>query len=261
MENVERLFNQEIRDKKSIGRNAKYMNRTGKGGVRMPSDYLSRKEKRNLNGPVTSYDMGKPMTYQNFKNMPEDLQRAYLQGIQERFHPTQRTIGELWGISHDSVGIWLRKLGVAPSGGRGKRADFDKDAWEAWIADDIIPEKPVIKDDAPVEETLTPPLEYECVTRNLTKREEILRTAEKCVMGDREQAYGSPEQNFKVIADLWNVYVGSPRFQPKDVAAMLALLKIARIASGHAKEDNWIDLAGYAACGGELEEHGGSSAD
>lgn len=34
---------------------------------------------------------------------------------------------------------------------------------------------------------------------------------------------------------------------------MLALLKIARIASGNAKKDNWVDLAGYAACGGELE--------
>nr|DAU67432.1 MAG TPA: hypothetical protein [Caudoviricetes sp.] len=32
-----------------------------------------------------------------------------------------------------------------------------------------------------------------------------------------------------------------------------ALLKIARIASGHAKSDNWVDLAGYAACGGEIE--------
>lgn len=40
---------------------------------------------------------------------------------------------------------------------------------------------------------------------------------------------------------------------PEDVAAMLALLKIARIASGHAKADNWVDLAGYAACGGEIE--------
>lgn len=39
----------------------------------------------------------------------------------------------------------------------------------------------------------------------------------------------------------------------KDVAAMLGLLKIARIATGHGKADNWIDLAGYAACGGELE--------
>jgi hypothetical protein len=34
---------------------------------------------------------------------------------------------------------------------------------------------------------------------------------------------------------------------------MLALMKISRISSGHAKADNWIDLAGYAACGGEIE--------
>ena len=38
-----------------------------------------------------------------------------------------------------------------------------------------------------------------------------------------------------------------------DVAAMMALLKIARIATGTAKADNWVDLAGYAACGGELQ--------
>ena len=89
-------------------------------------------------------------------------------------------------------------------------------------------------------------------------RSEILETANKCVCGDREQDYGSPEKNFEVIANLWADYLQAcgveiDFLEPKDVAAMLALLKIARIASGHAKEDNWIDLAGYAACGGELE--------
>lgn len=34
---------------------------------------------------------------------------------------------------------------------------------------------------------------------------------------------------------------------------MMCLFKIARIATGHGKADNWVDLAGYAACGGELE--------
>ena len=90
------------------------------------------------------------------------------------------------------------------------------------------------------------------------KREEILDAAKRCVCGDREQDYGSPERNFEVIADLWADYlqacgVGIDFLEPKDVAAMRALLKIARIATGHAKEDNWIDLAGYAACGGEIE--------
>lgn len=88
-------------------------------------------------------------------------------------------------------------------------------------------------------------------------RKEILEAAAKCVCGDREQDYGSPENNFQTIANLWIDYLNAKDdllgIEPKDVAAMLALLKIARIASGHAKEDNWVDLAGYAACGGEIE--------
>ena len=93
------------------------------------------------------------------------------------------------------------------------------------------------------------------------KRQEILQTAERCVCGDREQDYGSPENNFQIVADLWNASCGFDasrgRFTAKDVAALLALLKIARIATGHAKEDNWVDLAGYAACGGEIETGSG----
>lgn len=85
------------------------------------------------------------------------------------------------------------------------------------------------------------------------KRKEILEAAAKCVCGDREQEYGSPENNFSIIARFWSYYL-NVTIEPKDVAAMMALLKIARIASGNAKEDNWVDLAGYAACGGELDE-------
>lgn len=86
------------------------------------------------------------------------------------------------------------------------------------------------------------------------KRIDILKAAEDCVCKDRETDYGSPEDNFQRIASMWNAYLGDREIDNKDVAAMMALLKIARIASGHAKADNWIDLAGYAACGGELEE-------
>ena len=39
-------------------------------------------------------------------------------------------------------------------------------------------------------------------------------------------------------------------FTAKDVAMMLALLKVARIHNGD-KMDSFIDLAGYAACAGE----------
>ena len=90
-------------------------------------------------------------------------------------------------------------------------------------------------------------------------RNDILTKAGACVSGDRESDYGSPEQNFQRIASFWSTYLGfecKAAITAKDVAAMLSLVKIARIASGHAKDDNWVDLAGYAACGGEIESNG-----
>lgn len=83
-------------------------------------------------------------------------------------------------------------------------------------------------------------------------RESILCDAYNCVCGQREEDYGTPESNFGRIADMWSAYKGVD-ISPVDVAAMMALVKIARIASGHAKSDNWVDLAGYAACGGEIQ--------
>ena len=92
-------------------------------------------------------------------------------------------------------------------------------------------------------------------------RSEILHAAEDCVCGQREADYGTPEDNFRVIGALWEVYLrarcigrqADVCIEPEDVAAMMGLLKIARIATGHGKNDNWVDLAGYAACGGAVQ--------
>lgn len=100
----------------------------------------------------------------------------------------------------------------------------------------------------------------EDVKRKLT-RADILHAAEKCVCGQREQDYGTPEDNFETIAELWETYLrrtcvdeaGGVYIDANDVAMMMALLKIARIAAGGGKADSWIDLAGYAACGAECE--------
>lgn len=96
-------------------------------------------------------------------------------------------------------------------------------------------------------------------TRNT--REGILNAAKQCVCTDRENQYGQPESNFGLIAGFWNNYLRAVMKKPDmkdvlgpdDVAAMMMLLKIARIATGEPKEDNWIDAAGYAACGGEIQ--------
>lgn len=87
---------------------------------------------------------------------------------------------------------------------------------------------------------------------------DLLNKALNIVTGARRKSYGNPEDNFKVIADLWSVYlrrVGldftdpEQGLTPANVAALMALMKLARLAETPDHEDSWQDLAGYAACG------------
>lgn len=92
-------------------------------------------------------------------------------------------------------------------------------------------------------------------------RAEILDAAKKCVCGQREQDYGTPESNFQLIANLWNAYLGydgdmdGDSISAVDVAMMMSLMKIARIKNGGGTGDSFVDLAGYAACGGEINNN------
>ena len=55
---------------------------------------------------------------------------------------------------------------------------------------------------------------------------------------------------------LWSAYLCARGMEhplsAADVGAMMALFKLGRIATGGNKADNFIDLAGYAACAGEI---------
>jgi hypothetical protein len=94
------------------------------------------------------------------------------------------------------------------------------------------------------------------------RREEILKAAAERACEKHEQDYGSPAYNFANIARLWEQYLSAVHhvvvtITVKDVAMMMALLKIARIAVSNTPA-SFVDLAGYAACAGEICTEGGS---
>lgn len=83
-------------------------------------------------------------------------------------------------------------------------------------------------------------------------RNDILETAKTIVNGKRESQYGAPENSFNNIARLWSVYLGCD-LESSDVANLMVLMKVARNMNGVYKADNWVDMAGYSALGGELK--------
>ena len=84
------------------------------------------------------------------------------------------------------------------------------------------------------------------------KRDIILETAKSIINGERAGTYGKAEDSFKIIASLWSAYLAID-VSATDVANLMILMKVARNSSGVYKEDNWIDICGYAALGGEIQ--------
>lgn len=86
----------------------------------------------------------------------------------------------------------------------------------------------------------------------MTDAKKILEDAAHIVTGARQAEYGPPEDNFARIAEMWTAYKGT-RFAPSDVAAMMALLKVARGSGAVWSPDSATDLCGYGAIWGVLK--------
>jgi hypothetical protein len=96
-------------------------------------------------------------------------------------------------------------------------------------------------------------------------KEELATEALRIVNGSRRSAYGTPERNFERIALLWGTYLtlrtngthddptnNGVWIEPRDVAAMMRLMKEARLIETPDHRDSYLDIVGYALCGAEV---------
>lgn len=77
-----------------------------------------------------------------------------------------------------------------------------------------------------------------------------LKQADSIINGERNDAYGAPENSFQIIAELWEVHLKYRTPGPlraDDTAIMMSLFKHARIYGQKWTRDNAIDACGYLA--------------
>ena len=88
------------------------------------------------------------------------------------------------------------------------------------------------------------------------KKKAILEKASDIICGERERDYGDSNSSLEYIAVAWSAYLSAcmnsdVEIAGADVANMMIMLKCIRQCHGEGVIDNWIDMAGYAAIGGE----------
>lgn len=127
-------FIEDVREKKKTATGA-YHKRThcGKGGaIRFPSDFMTKKERDAMNGEVKSYKLNAPMSWAEFKAMPDDIKITYITALHNKFNVSDTKLAEMFGKHQTRVSAEMRRLGVS-CGRRGANTVWDKDGWYAWV--------------------------------------------------------------------------------------------------------------------------------
>lgn len=123
----------DTRDKAITARSA-HNTRThcGKGGaVKFPSDNLTKKERETMNGECKSYRLNDPMTWDQFKSMPDDLKVIYIKALRKKYNVTDKYIAMMMGVKHNTLAAPFKKLGLAKGAGCGAHK-WDKEGFLAW---------------------------------------------------------------------------------------------------------------------------------
>ena len=136
------LFVSDSKDKKRVARGA-YNKKSHGGRVKMPSDYLTRKEREAMSGECKSYRLNEPMSWDEFRTMPDDIQKSYVLALREKFKVSDSKIFDMMGVNQRKGSYHFKeKLGIG-LGRNAKFTGFDYDGWVKWCAG--------IKDNNPVE--------------------------------------------------------------------------------------------------------------
>lgn len=135
MSEITDMFREECADRKRTARGAfNKKTHNGKGGrVKFPSDYLSEKEKRKMNGEIKTFKMNQPISWEEFKTYPDDIKRQYIRSLRVRFQVPDKLIAEMMGVPKSTFGLWMQNLNITV--GKGHKPNFTdamKTAWDNW---------------------------------------------------------------------------------------------------------------------------------
>ncbi len=86
----------------------------------------------------------------------------------------------------------------------------------------------------------------------------VMKEALDIINGDRQADYGGPEDSFNAIASFWSAYLWHTagvdyEITAKDVARMMALMKMARLTNHPGHRDSYVDVIGYMGIAAHME--------
>ena len=114
MTDAEYLFKETEKDRKRTGYGAKHKKRGGGRYVRTPSDYKTRKEREAMNGEVKVFKEKPFYTWEEFKELPDDIKLKWVNSLMNRYNVGVRTISQrVFGKSESALYLYMKNRNLA----------------------------------------------------------------------------------------------------------------------------------------------------
>lgn len=161
MKDEEYLFHTDCRDKKSVARSArsKRTHNGKRGRVKLPSDYMTKKELNAMNGEVKSYRLNEPMSWKEFRAMPDDIKVTYVKLLREKFGVPDSHIAEMMGTSKGGFSKEMQRLNLnGEQKARGYK--WDSVGFNAWVhrvpvaKEEVTEEEPIAEEPVEADEEI-----------------------------------------------------------------------------------------------------------
>ena len=122
-ENIKNIFYSDVREKKRTGYGFQHKKNGSKSKkCSLPSDYLTEREWRKMNGEVKTYNINKPLIWDEFKAMPADLRETYLRNLDDRVGGiTFQAIADAMGVHVVTLRGYMKECDMRDIFHSGKR--------------------------------------------------------------------------------------------------------------------------------------------
>lgn len=127
-------FDYDVMQKKRIASGDRHRKRGSKSKYcGLPSDHMTQAQWKKRNGEVKVMNLNEPMPWKAFKAMPEDLQKEYVQKVDDRFHCTMSDFARMFQVQPVTVNRQFQSLCVSGLFPKGKRMSTEqKQAFAVW---------------------------------------------------------------------------------------------------------------------------------
>ena len=109
-----------------------------------------------MNGEVKSYRLNDPMSWGEFKSMPDDLKVVYIQALRKKYKVPDGRIADMMGVSRMTFSNNMKSLGIAYGEKGGKNAIWDKEGFLSWVNGVDVPT--TVPEEEPAEEPIQEPV-------------------------------------------------------------------------------------------------------